>query len=334
MYIKNLPQVTVTDLIEQADVPKETVVVPTDQVRVSYNLQSDDSIRIGDREVPFTGAGLVALGDWLKIPSKFLDRLPTGLVPTLVNGLLADTHDEVAITLTDSGVEDAHQPNGRRIDPRSVFEIAARVVSPDAQVVDYRRNNQNYSFEVITRPTVVEEAELAVRDISHGGLRFGQEWKENLAPWVQPYIYRLICTNGMEIPDSTLAITSRGNTMEEVLASLEEMAQVAFGRVESDIQAFYDMRNVTVEHPAMVLARMGREQGISENRLMHIIEGLPEYLDENGRCTQFDLVNILTNEANNPNLVNRFQAMRTLQQAGGNIAFEHATRCGTCQSRL
>jgi hypothetical protein len=334
MFIKTLPELTIADLIEREAPTTRDFTVPTATIQVAVNNQPDDSIRIGDEELPATGEGLVALGSWVGVPAKLVGNLDADLLTHLLNGLLTRSGDDVQVSLTDDGLQDVFNPGSKRIDPSEVLQIASRVVSPDAQVVEWRQNNKGYGFEVITRPSVVEEAELVVRDISHGGLRFGHDWKAGYLPWVQPYIYRLVCTNGMEIPDQTLAISSEGNTVEEVIASLEEMAEIAFGRVESDIAAFYELREHPVEHPERVLLRMGQEQGIGDRRLRTILEGLPEYLDANDQVSQFDIINIITNEANRESLDQSFNARRTLQRAGGNIAFEHRTRCPSCQSSL
>lgn len=334
MFLKTLPQLTITDLIEQEAPETRDFTVPSDAISVAVNNQPDDLIRIGDEELPATGEGLIALGNWVNLPSKLVGNLDADLLTGLLNALLSRKDEDVQVSVTDLGLQDVYNPGAKRIDPSEVLQIAANVVAPDAQVVEWRRNNKGYGFEVITRPSVIEEAELVVNDVSHGGLRFGHDWKAGYLPWVQPYIYRLVCTNGMEIPDNTLAISSEGNTVEEVIASLEEKAQIAFARVEADIAAFYDLRSHPVEHPERVLVRMGQEQGVGDRRLRTILESLPEYMDDAGRVTQFDLVNIITNEANRESLDQSFNARRTLQRAGGNIAFEHRTRCGVCQSTL
>lgn len=334
MFIKQLPELTITDLIEREAPTTRDFTIGTDQISVAINNQPDDAIRIGDEEIPATGEGLVALGSWVNVPAKLVGNLDADLLSHLLNGLLSRKDDDVQVSLADSGLQDVYSPGAKRIDPSEVLQIASRVVAPDAQVVEWRQNNKGYGFEVITRPSVVEEAELIVRDISHGGLRFGHDWKAGYLPWVQPYIYRLVCTNGMEIPDATLAISAEGNTMEEVIASLEESAEAAFARVESDIAAFYELRSHPVEHPDRLLVRMGREQGIGDRRLRTILESLPEYLDDAGNVSQFDIVNILTNEANRASLDQSFNARRNLQRAGGAIAFEHRTRCPSCQSSL
>jgi hypothetical protein len=248
---------------------------------------------------------------------------------------LGRSEDDVALDVTDSGILDAYAPSAHRIDPRRVMEIAARVIDPSGQVVSFRKDTRSYGFEVVTRPwSVIEEAEAAVGDISHGGLRFGHEFKDGYMPWVQPFIYRLVCTNGLEVPDATLKVSSEGRTTEGVLESLEEMARIAFERVDADIEAFYELKNHPIHQAERTLTRMARELGISAARLRSILEAFPGYLDGNGQVSEFDLINAITNEANNPSMENQFNAQRKLQRAGGTIAFSHATRCPTCASQI
>jgi hypothetical protein len=119
-----------------------------------------------------------------------------------------------------------------------------------------------------------------------------------------------------------------------VLDRLEEMARIAFERVDADIEAFYELKNHPVDNPERTLARMARELGISAARLRSILETFPEYLDANGQVSEFDLINAITNEANNPSMDSQFNAQRKLQRSGGSIAFSHATRCPTCASQI
>jgi hypothetical protein len=332
MFVKELPKVTLQDLLDEAVPPTRTFTVPAAAIAVHTNHDdSPDNIRIGDGEYPFTEGGLLALGQHLRIPSTFLaERLPPNLVEPVVNTMLTRAGGDVEVAVSESaGLMDVFAPNGRRLDPRQVLEVAARVMSPTDQVVGWRRDNQGYGFEVV-KPVDYEVD--AVRDISRGGLRFGQETKTNSVPWVQPYIYRLACTNGMEIPDETVKITSQGRTLEAVIEELEAAAEIAFARVEADIAAFYAMKSVRVEDPEKVMTRYAREQGFNDRRTRMILETLPEYEDEDGSASQFALVNAITNQANDPSLA--WAAARSLQRAGGHLAFAHSYRCPKCSSKL
>jgi hypothetical protein len=241
MFIKELPHLTLRDLLEEEVPATRTFTVPASEIAVHTHGDTDDAIRIGAKDYPFTETGLLALGQFIGIPSTFLaERLPRDLVDTVVNRMLSVQGGDIDVAVTDSGLQDVFAPNGRRLDPHQVLEVAARVMNADDQVVGWRRNNQGYSFEVIE--AFLDHQVTEVNDISRGGLRFGQETKHNEAPWVQPYIYRLLCTNGMEIPDETLKVTSQGRTIEELLEDLEASATAAFARVGNDIDSFYHLK--------------------------------------------------------------------------------------------
>ena len=334
MFIKDLPQLTLADLSTQIAPPSRTFTVPTSAIRVQINNQPDDVIRVGDQELPGNGVGLMALGNWLDIPGKFLDRIPADLLNTVLNTLLERKDEDVAVTVADQGLLDAAAPNGRRIPIGEVIDIASTVISPEAQVVDWRRDKNGYSFEAVTAIEPAELVDLEVNDISHGGLRFGQDLKNNLAPWVQPYIYRLVCTNGMEVPDPGLRVVTRGRTIDDVLDGLAINARDAFDGVDERIANFYALKAEKVNYPADILLKIGKERGIPDRVMASIIATLPQYGDEGGDISAFDIVNAITNRANDPNIQHKFGSVRRLQTVGGFVAFDHEARCPTCRHRL
>ena len=119
----------------------------------------------------------------------------------------------------------------------------------------------------------------AVNDITHGGLRWLHDSsKANLAPAVQPYFYRLICTNGMEMFDPLLKIDARGGTVDSMLEALEVSARRAFERVERDITHFYALRELKVENPERTLRRMALEGGLSERLSRSLLDAVPSML--------------------------------------------------------
>jgi hypothetical protein len=310
-------------------------VVPSDAISVSVNNLPDDYIRIGDLELPFTEVGGLLLGDYVKVPNKFLERLPADLFNLVLNTLLERKGEDVEVTVNDQqGLVDAYAPNAKRLDPRDVLSIAGTVVGADSTVLGWRRDNTGYGFEVVAPPEQFQGGDIEKGDISLGGLRFGQSTKSGLAPWVQPYIYRLVCTNGMEVPDVTVKIESRGQSAEDLLGSLELHANAAYDQVDQRIREFYDLRNEKVYRPEAELVRIGREQGLGDPTINDIISTFAQYQDEDGSATAFDVVNAITNQANDPTLGHRFNHIRKLQTVGGQLAFDHEARCPACKSKL
>jgi hypothetical protein len=334
MFLREQPALTVAGLFDLMGPAPRSITVPTTQV--SVDLLGANVLRLGGEEVPATPDGIVALGDWLDIPTKFLGRLPIDLTEGVINGLLVRNHDDVLLNLDSDGLVEAIQPDNKRIDPRTVVEIAHRVVGPDGLVVDWRRDNTGYGFDVTVGGESLAHigGDPAVGDITRGGVRFGQDTKHNLAPWVQPYTFRLACTNGMEIPDHSLKINARGMTTEDIMESLEENAFSALGRVRGDIDRFYELRTEEVRNPEQTLVRLASEHGLPDRTLGTLLRELPEYLDTSGNTTMFDIVNLVTNLGNQSTYINRFSARRNLEVVGGSIAYDHTSRCPQCASKL
>jgi hypothetical protein len=151
---------------------------------------------------------------------------------------------------------------------------------------------------------------------------------------VQPYAQRLVCTNGMVSTDPSLKVDGRGKDVSEMLAHLEAQAQRAFARMEHEIDAFYDLRNQRVVDSSQTLLRLAREQGLPERIVFALIERMPVLVDDTQDVSMFDLVNVITNHANAPELIGKAKPQRALEAVGGQIILSHAERCPRCHSAL
>jgi hypothetical protein len=349
MFIREEPTTTLADISDRLDTRLQTMAVNTADISIDPDAAE---IRLSDGiSVPVTADSLTALGGFIQVPTPFQNRLladsSTDLLVTIYNELLRRSHSNVHVRYGDSGIVSVRNPDAKTIEPRRIIEVAANVISPEAPVLVFDNTPDNFALDVIVPAGfdrgvggdrniefLGRSGEPQVGDISHAGLRFTQDVKHNLAPQVQPLVYRLVCTNGMEIEDKALAIDARGNTVEELLLHLEAAAQRAFDRVERDIEHFYAMRFDRVQNPDRLVARLAHENGISDRMLVALIDAVPGMNPANGEyISEFDVVNLFTNMANNP-AIRRAGARRQLQRVGGSIAIDHAQRCGTCQSKL
>src|SRR5581483_5520994 len=177
-----------------------------------------------------------------------------------------------------------------------------------------------------------------VGDVTRGGLRFTQNRKANLAPAVTSYLYRLVCTNGMEVPETGLKVEARGGTVETVLAELELAADHAFRQVEEQISHFYNLRRQRIEGDlTQAVIQIARERGLPERTQIALANRVPSQLDpqELGHePSMFDIVNLITNQANDPRLRSRRGPRRALESAGGTLVRHEADRCSHCHQML
>lgn len=329
LIIKELPDLNLVRLADELDkVAPKSVQTRNQDMRV--NVRAGEIQVAPTVSVPFTGDTIRAFASWLDIPSKFLERAdPEAQQFLLEHYLNRRPGDATVMYRDDTGIEIIREPGIKYIDPRRLVEIASRVIDTNAQVVEFWNTPDEFRLDVIT-PENFDRGiggDRKVGDLTRGGIRIGQNVKMNHAPWVSEFLFRLACTNGMEIRDESSKVDARGATVEEVLAEFEIIADRAFRRVEDSIASFYELREQRVDNPERVINRIGHEQHISPRMRQRLVEIAPVI-----EPTMFDIINLITNQANDPSL--KPGPRRSLQLAGGNIVTEHAARCSHCQARL
>lgn len=338
MHLRELPDLTVADVTDALDTDVLTWQGSTNSIELALTADTP-AIRFGivgqeTTEIPATNDGIKALSNFLDVPEKFMLRLPADERQWILERQVRRAGADIALGYTAEGLKEVLKPGQRRINPKSIAEVAGRVIDPTAEVVQWLNTGDEIRLDVVV-PANFDRGiggDPQVNDITKGGIRIGQDRKHNLAPYVQPYMYRLFCTNGMETEESGLKFDTRGSTVEEVLAELEQAAQRAFGMVEDKIAAYYDLRSQPVENPERTLIRLADEQGLPSRTAQALVRQIPAEIE--GEATMFDLVNIITNAANDPAIGSRTAVRRELERVGGNLTNEHAARCAHCQQKV
>lgn len=341
--LRDLPDLTVAQLHNLFGAPSKSLV--TEPAKIISSIKDDQTIVVYEAgqpdgtpaiEIPATTDSILHLANYFDIPGPFIKKWDPEVQDLIFNAIIARSGGEaVLIKHNDEGMTAMRNPNLPVVDPRKVLDVAAEVVGEDAEVVDAWVSPKGYQFEVIVREgSEFEIGDAQVGDLSRGGLRFGQDTQHNLAPWVQQYVYRLICTNGMEIPSNAYKFDGRGNSAEQMITHLEEMARKAFEEVESQMVAFYDLRSQKVTNGIQLLRRMAQEQGLPDRVISSMEDRLPSLIEDPTDTTMFDIVNIITNQANHEDFFGRANVRRNLHRAGGAVTTDHAARCRTCSSRI
>jgi hypothetical protein len=341
MYLRDLPGTTLTQFADQVNDTSEAAQVAGGDIRLNLT-EAEPTIAFGNVEVPATPDGIEALGRHVKVPATFLfpaDRAYDAEEAEFVlSRRLSRLGNAVAIHHTPAGIQGIYRPGQTPINPRRVVEVAMRVMDPQSPLIEYRSNADEMFFDVTIPLDSVTTGDPAVGDLTAAGLRFTQNRARNLTPDVEEFMYRLVCTNGMSLPDPALPkIDARElDTVEHVMAALEARAQEAFSRVEAQIAHFYDLRNQPIEGDvSQALLRIAQEQGLPDRTAMTLVrDRLPAAIAEGEAATMFHLINLITNEANNPAIASRPTSRRALEAAGGTVVAEHADRCTHCAQRL
>lgn len=345
MFIRTIPEKqTLTSIRDELDTHTETVTCSTADFKLKF-AEEGGTVGFGDKkkfEAPASWDTKTALGNLLKVPTAFLGRLEYDMQQKLIQHLLEKNPGHVAVRFGDWGIEEIYDPKHFVVDPRDLVDAAMRIIDPKAPVVEFwNYSGQEFKCDVIVPANFDEgiggvkprKGTKQVGDITRGGIRFGVDHKHHLVPWVSQYLFRLICTNGQECRDPGWKIDGRGRTREQVLDDFESIADAAFHSVEASIAAHYDLRNTKVPNPERMLLRLSREYKLPveiERRLVSEASG--EDMPDN--ASMFDVVNLITNQANDPSISGKAGVRRRFECMGGSIVSEHVARCRHCQAKL
>jgi hypothetical protein len=335
MYLSQTPTITLGEVVEKWSSPIERWTGPLSAVAVRLDQTDGKVVEFGGHTVAATGSTIDALAGFLDIPTAFITRVDPDERQWIMTQRMARSAER-SVTLHYSemgGITEAISPTAVRIEPRQIARAMSKVLPPESMVTSHSLTVSDLRLDVVV-PEAFERGiggDRKVGDLTHGGVRIGQDRKANKAPYVQPYLYRLVCTNGMEIADDGIKIDARGASVEEVLAMLEAEAQRAFARVEGDIASFYDLRSQVVgPDKTGVLRRNAQDAGLPTRTIGVLEDTLPAVGSDD--VTMFDLVNHMTNLANRPGI--REGAARTLQRGGGHMINDHTARCVSCHQNL
>lgn len=292
-------------------------------------------------EVPATPTGIAAFGALFKVPGKFLERFhgdvgASGPQFILENLQQVYGKSAVSVTYTPGGVVKVGEVGRQVVEKEDIVAAAIHAMgTSSAPVVRLVDTPQEFSFDAHVRFNYGQAVggDTRVNDITAGGLTFGHSIKQNLAPTVGPFWLRQDCTNGMTHRDPGLKIDARGKTAEDVVADLRFCADRAFKRVGGYIKAFYDLRTEEVDNPERVLLAIAEERKIPDRSSRRLLElaatnALPE------RVTKFDLINLISNLANDPSLMRNDGGRLILERAAGAEIVAHEARCRQCQHKV
>jgi hypothetical protein len=340
-----LPTMKLKDLRKSFEIDSDPVVVDTASIEFSgdervLKFKGKKPTAKSKRAfvAPLTTNTLNHLGTWLGLPATAFRKWPND-VQAYMTGRFIGQHQpgEVVFEINDhSGIVDIRKNVGDKVDPRRVVDVAAKVLGEDADVLEGWRDAKGFLFDVVV-PAQAKKwtgGDPAVGDITRGGLRFWQSFNEPLRPQLSRYMYRVTCTNGMEIPETFGVNLTKVESVAGVMKELEAQARLAMADMESHIADFYKLRDVPVTDPEQLAARIGRERNLPSSVMLDMIERMPLIIEDLEEATLFDVVNVVTNQANHPSLAGKHTTRRHLELAGGRMLTDHSKRCTHCQSQL
>lgn len=335
MHLRSPSGQTLQEIRDELHVEEATWEGSAAQISVHVDDQ-EPTVRFGSNEVPFNTEGQLSLAKFANIPTKFYERVdPDERQFILSNRLDRSFEEEKDVIIRynqNTGFLGINPVTQTYISPFRVVDTLLEVFPAGSEVIEWRNDSDLLHVDVvhdIDSPHTGGDPQ--VNDLTRGGVRVIHDRGKGVAPEVHPYLYRLICTNGMETPEASLRIEGRGRNANEILANLELNTQAAVDRISSRIEQFYALRQERIEGDAtQAMLRLAQERGLSPLVGNRLASGLPA--DE--EHTMFSLINRITNYANHPDLENRPAQRRNLEAAGGTLVAHHGDRCAHCSQTL
>lgn len=326
----------VSELVENLDNKETTPVSTLGQVE----LREDGLVVPNHSDVIlFDETAQKQVGKFLKIPPKYLTSVPRDLQMANVNYWLQKNSEvEAMFHIRDNFLVDVHDADKKFVPMTSLIETVAKAFDAEDEVQSIHSDTEKLHLDIISQASEIVVPGLGTtnrpaNDITKAGIRLraNSDW-ELQKPTLESYLLRLVCTNGLTIQEPEYQVRLRGNTVPEILQSMEENAQKLLSNLPERLEAYRNSAEVPVPgNLELFVYNVGRERGLGTrimDRVMQEIATLPS------GPSVYDVMNVFTFVATQDvSYANRLR----LEGLGGELVTETETilhRCDTCERPL
>lgn len=328
----------VSDLKESlAGVKEHSIVTQLGEISVESEAKS---LRVSSgEEFEFDEQLERTLSGYLGINKSYLAKCPPDLKAHNINYWLQRRPEAGAqIEALGNKLVNIHKPGLVVLPVNRIAEIVTRVFDPSFEIANLTRDDKRFHIDVLT-PHHIEvpkdariEGRKEVGDVTHGGVRLLANPTEVRSPKVVTYLHRLWCTNGSTSPEREGQIRIKGQTVDQVIESVELAARKAMGELDEKLAQYAALATRQPPgSPTRFAYQLGQEYKLPQRvmqRVMERVNVLPE------DASLYDIQQVFTQLANG-NV--RYESMTRLQELGGDLAFEtdHIVhRCDKCERLL
>jgi hypothetical protein len=259
---------------------------------------------------------------FLEVPTPFLASADLGLAQHIVDYQLKKVKEDKEIVFRNNRAV-GHQPAGsKRIAGLPVVETLVKAVGEVRRASLYDMGGYVDISLVGDKVTL----EPKVNDITEGGLRCLYSELLSRPPTIEPYVERLVCTNGMICAEH--GETFKFETMEDFMQQVRLSVVAAMKFVDTMIRIQLEKAAQTkIDRSEQALRQIFESNRITPRLLPSAIAALTT--EEDG--TAFGVLQAITRTANTANYGNR----ALLQTVGAKeMARLETVHCPTCWSTL
>ena len=303
---------------------------------------SDDGLKVPNVEGPLVVDDWATkkLGGFLDVPWRYLSKCPSGFKEETVNFWLQSRSEQEAYVHyrgsdllgiypnTDSIV--THSDLARRFLERFDGQDDVREYHVTPEILQLDVTSPGLNVLVPTRDR--QGIDPQVGDVTDGGIRLvAYAPNDSRRPYVQYYLHRLVCSNGMTMEEPTARFYGKGKTRGEIVDSLSTVVSDMLQLVPSKLENYASLDDHAFDgNITALIARLAKENGIANRVLDKLLEDAASLPDE---PSLYDIANVFTYTANH---VLRGTRMK-LQSLGGWVVESPQSiihRCTRCEQVL
>ena len=302
------------------------------------------AVTSGDSRFSFGEAGLAHLCEKAKAPAWYLNRLDAEMKCGLLEyhrakGALGE--GTVSVISRDGELVKLEKPNLLRLSGtevlRAVLDGVGEAASEKVVVHDLNVGEGSFQLDLVS----VDENEVRPGDAVRAGLRITHSSIGDHANWIETFIFRLLCRNGMTRRDCVARRGIRTRRLDADLPGAREMqvaqvrnwAQGTWNALDEKLDAIRALptHKIEVEAVSRILQRFLERGRLSVNIFLPIL--LEAWEEEGAEASLFGIMNALTRVATHHEKPTTRQR-QILSGLAGILSFQERHICSRCFSVL
>lgn len=182
----------------------------------------------------------------------------------------------------------------------------------------------------ITAVTPKVEGEVVKGDVVQGGITITNSEVGNGSLMIKPFIYRLVCTNGMVAPHYYNQFYAKHVGAIVIDPTEDEQWKVTVEKMQKQLELVANpevfnenllklQQSTKEKMNSNQIVQLAKRQGITDSERAGIFERLDHYVSDQFTVSKYELSNAITNMANDEEMSD--QRARFFQELGGMIIF-------------
>jgi hypothetical protein len=308
-------------------------------VTAGMRLANENTLLLGDSPFRLEGAGFRRFCEQLSAPADYVSVLPARIRQGVLQHHLdcCDASDgRLTAVVRDGEFLAFSRQDLCRLSGRDVLTAVREGVGSGANVHELQIHDESFQTDLLIESAA---GEVAPGDIVRAGVRVTHSLTGKHATWIEAFMYRLVCKNGMVHRDcvdrraarTRRLPTGRHDARRLQIEQVRRLTADTAGTLRAKLEAIRGLRREQVDANSMMV-RFLEQGGLSRRTWLPVVRRAWEE-NEGAESTAFGVMNALTwVSTHEPNLSARQR--RILSGLAGILAFRQIHFCPRCFSQL